>query len=337
MKRKSFFSAFRRHRATMAQPQVLMRDERPSGTAMIYQSELDFVSRCILDFPRIETGGQLFGYWTASGVPVVLFAIGPGPRANHQVAFFNQDVEYLTKVGSMLVERYGLQHIGEWHSHHQLGLAHPSGHDAATMVNCIRRQNLGRFLLCIGNCTETTTSFNAYNFTQDAESDYLHAAWDVKEGISPFRAMIEKDRDLAEAIVNPKTMTPCLGELKRAQTVEIFERPVYADDYWLKDKRNNLVLKRIVDKLGEESDSGACAVQMDRAGLVHLVFTRKGREMRVVFPQGFPEIPPILLSDGVALERADVAWSRSNDIAGAFESYSKQFLHQGRTNDTKSL
>ena len=337
MKRKAFFSAFRRHRATMAQPQVLERSERPSGAAMIYQSELDFISRCILDYPHFETGGQLFGYWTAAGVPVVLFAIGPGPLANHQVAFFNQDVEYLTKVGSMLVERYGLQHVGEWHSHHQLGLAHPSGHDAATMVNCIRRQNLGRFLLCIGNCTETTTTFNAFNFTQSAGEDYLHAAWDVKEGVSPFRAAIEKDRDLAAAIVNPKAQTPCLGELKRTQAVDVFERPVYAEDYWLKDKRNNLALKRIVDKLGEESDSGTCAVQMDRAGLVHLVFAHGGREMRVVFPQGFPQLPPILLRDGVEWESAGVSWTSSGDICQAFENYWKEIQQHGRANDTKSL
>lgn len=321
----------------MAQPQILVRSERPSGTAMIYQSELDFVSRCILDCPHIETGGQLFGYWTAAGVPVVLFAIGPGPLANHQVAFFNQDVEYLTKIGSVLVERYGLQHIGEWHSHHRLGLAHPSGHDAATMVNCIRRQNLGRFLLCIGNCTETTSTFNAFNFTQSAGADYLHAAWDVKEGVSPFRAVLEKDRDLAAAIINPKTLNPCLGELKRTQAVEIFERPVYAEDYWLKDKQNNLALKRIVDKLGEESDSGACAVQMDRAGLVHLVFLHEGDEMRVVFPQGFPQLPPILLREGVEWEGPGMTWTSSDDICRAFENYWKEFQKHGRANDTKSL
>ena len=337
MKRKVFFSAFRKLRVAKEPPQVLVRDERPSGTAMIYQSELDFVSRCILDYPHIETGGQLFGYWTASGVPVVLFAIGPGPQANHQVAFFNQDVEYLTKVGSMLVERYGLQHIGEWHSHHQLGLAHPSGHDAATMVNCIRRQNLGRFLMCIGNCTESSSTLNAFNFAQSAGDDYLHAAWEVKEGVSPFRDAIERDGDLAAMIVNPKTLVPCMGELKRTQDVEIFEKPVYAEDYWLKDKRNNLVLKHIVDRLGEESDTGTCAVKMDQAGLVHILFRRDGCEIQVVFPQGFPLLPPILLREGIAWESPDAAWACPDDICQAFENYCKPFLRHGRSYDTKSL
>jgi len=115
--------------------QTLYRSGSPTPTAMIYQGELDYISRCILDYPNIETGGQLFGFWTAAGTPVVLYAIGPGPRANHQVAFFNQDIEYLTRIGSILTTKFGLQHIGEWHSHHQLGLAQPSGHDAATLVH----------------------------------------------------------------------------------------------------------------------------------------------------------------------------------------------------------
>ena len=61
----------------------------PAPIAIIYKSELDYISRCILDCTNIETGGQLFGFWTAEGVPVVLYAIGPGPHANHQSAFFN--------------------------------------------------------------------------------------------------------------------------------------------------------------------------------------------------------------------------------------------------------
>ena len=61
-----------------------------SGKAVIFKSEMDFISRCILDYPSIETGGQLFGFYTEAGIPVVLYAIGPGRNANHQVAFFNQ-------------------------------------------------------------------------------------------------------------------------------------------------------------------------------------------------------------------------------------------------------
>ncbi len=90
---------------TFKEPQVVVKEVvpvvKPSKTAIIYRSELDFVSRCILDRTHIETGGQLFGFWTGKGIPVVLFAIGPGPRANHQVTFFNQDVQYLVSVSTL--------------------------------------------------------------------------------------------------------------------------------------------------------------------------------------------------------------------------------------------
>ena len=114
---------------------------------IIYQSELEYMVKCTLDRNDIETGGQLFGHWTSDGIPVVLYALGPGPNANHQVTFFQQDVEYLVKVGHLLKSRFGLHHIGEWHSHHQLGLDHPSGTDIHTM------SLVKRFLLCIATCS----------------------------------------------------------------------------------------------------------------------------------------------------------------------------------------
>ena len=79
---------------------------------VIFRSELDYISRCILDYPNIETGGQLFGYWTESGIPVVMFAIGPGVNANHRSTFFNQDVQYLLTVGNALKSQFGLIHNG---------------------------------------------------------------------------------------------------------------------------------------------------------------------------------------------------------------------------------
>jgi hypothetical protein len=91
----------------------LIDEKAPSPLAIIYRSELDYISRCVLDSPNIETGGQLFGFWTSQGAPVVLYAIGPGRNANHQKSFFNQDVEYLDTVGNELLDRYTLQHIGE--------------------------------------------------------------------------------------------------------------------------------------------------------------------------------------------------------------------------------
>lgn len=178
---------------------------RHADRAIIYRSELDFVSRCILDRPNIETGGELFGFWTAGGIPVVLFAIGPGMNANHQATFFNQDIGYLERVGGRLFREYGLLHIGEWHSHHQLGLAQPSGHDADTMASSIENNHLGRFLMALGNCTLESSVLNAFEFVEGCGTNWRHLPWEVKEIRSPFRAAIENDANLSMQIVNPCT------------------------------------------------------------------------------------------------------------------------------------
>lgn len=156
----------------------------PRRKAIIFRSELAFICKHILEYPDIETGGELFGYWTSEGVPVILYAIGAGPMANHQVAFFNQDKEFLLSEGTMLKERFGLQHIGEWHSHHKLGLAHPSRHDADTMISTIREMNLGRFLLCIGNCTDTTSSLKCFMCDRKG---YEQWDWELISQTSPVR------------------------------------------------------------------------------------------------------------------------------------------------------
>lgn len=294
---------------------------RPSDVAIIYRSELDFISRCILDRTNIETGGQLFGFWTGNGVPVVLYAIGPGPNANHQVAFFNQDVNYLVTVGKKLISKYGLQHIGEWHSHHQLGLAYPSGHDASTMVNSIKKRNIGKFLLSIGNCTDTESTLNAFNFTQSTGYNYVHSDWEIKEVDSPFRVMIDADPELSAIIRNPETKVARHGKLKTVTKSIEFVSPAYAEDYWLKDKSNNLGLKSIMDYFSERSASGRCAAQLDELGQAHLSLTDGGENVRVVFVAGFPELPPIVSFNGIERSGVDVSWDYTDDIAKSFVRY----------------
>ena len=312
-------------------PRADVRDV-PAETAVIYQSELDYISRCILDHPCIETGGQLFGFWSASGTPIVVYAIGPGRRANHQVTFFNQDLEYLTTLGRILVDKYGLQHMGEWHSHHRLGLAHPSGHDADTMVNSIRKGNLGRFLLCIGNCDSTSSVLNAFTFTQSAGHDYRHAAWRVRDLESPFRTVISADEDVRRVVIDPQTPEPSHGKLFLANGRDCFVTPDYSKDYWLKDRANNLVLKKMMDDLS--ALAGPCSVQKDEKQRVHLA-VRRDREYRFVFPEGFPDAPPLVFVDGVAVDPPPESWMYTGDIAAAFSAFSARVTGGGNQQQRK--
>ena len=288
-----------------------------ADAVVIYQSELEYLSRCILDYPHLETGGQLFGYWTSKGVPVVLYVLGPGENANHQHAFFNQDIEYLERVGGWLVSDFGLQHIGEWHSHHRLGLAHPSFHDTHTFLECMRSYDLPRFLMCIGNCTETTATINAFNYVAGSP-DYQEAQWDVMHIESPFRKEI--DQRLEGYLLHPHTQHAVLDGMKYRRMRGVS----YPQGYWMNDTNNNMELKQMLDFLQNMSEDLHCGVTLDEQGLVHI--KSKDSEQKVLrdvlFPMGFPVKFPIVTNEAKGICATGEGWDPEGEsIAQAFEKY----------------
>jgi len=293
-----------------------------TGKAIIFKSEMDFISRCILDYPSIETGGQLFGFYTEAGTPVVLYAIGPGKNANHQVAFFNQDIDYLTKIGAKLKEYFGLHHIGEWHSHHQLGLAHPSGHDASTMINTIREKGLGHFLLCIGNCDGRSTTLNP--FPCDSH-EYCNGKWDVIFADSPVRR--PADRLLTEDLIMPRTMTASHRDTV-LNTVSPL-KPMYKPGYWLELKANNKVLKDILTYLQRRNGYGTeTSIKLDTNACVHIYsHGTNGRRddwaEDILFPLDFPERCPVVSRwlNKRPVQMRQAKWSYSGEIFSSFVRY----------------
>lgn len=271
-------------RTRESRPVVISQPEKKSGV-IVFQSELDYLSRCILDYPNIETGGQLFGYWTEDGVPVVMYAIGPGPRANHQTTFFNQDVNYLVRVGRSLKERYGLHHIGEWHSHHQLGLARPSGHDAYTMNSTIREKGLGHFLLCIGNIRGGRASIGA--FLCDGVS-CRQTNWSTIVPECPIRPII--DRELSEILVHPG-----LNATDHVESDRIETRPSYAPGYWLYERGAGTVLNSIITFLKGRNRGADVKPQLNERGEVQVRLEYGPRVESILFPNGFPDIAPRIM------------------------------------------
>ncbi len=87
---------------------------------------------------------------------MIQFVLGPGKTSRHNPASFYQDREHLIKADEILRSKHGLQHIGEWHSHHQMGLTQPSGGDEQTVFNALRQYNFPKFLLCIANLRPQT-------------------------------------------------------------------------------------------------------------------------------------------------------------------------------------
>lgn len=275
--------------------------------ALIFKSELDYISRCILDCPNIETGGQLFGYWTEDGVPVVLYAIGPGRHANHQVTFFNQDVEYLETVGHKIYSVLGLHHIGEWHSHHQLGLSHPSSHDEHTMVTNIRKEHLEHFILCIGNCNSQGSVLHPYYCNETA---CFPIQWEIIFNDSPVRSIA--DRMFANILVNPRTSEP------KHQDSRLNGSPLFNRGYWLEEKGNGRILKQIQEYVS--GILGPSNLELDDDSLVHITTrrTQNGAKIDILFPRNFPQESPVW-SIGSSVMNGH--WNYRGDIFASFKEY----------------
>ena len=162
---------------------------------MIHRSELDFIGRCVLEYPTTETGGDLFGFWGNDGNAVIQYAIGPGQSTSRSGASFYQDIGYLRECGRILNGRFGLEHIGAWHSHHRMSLYEPSSGDVNTMQNAIRTRNLPRFIISICNIeSDNKISIGCFMFSAENRESYDDCEWKILEGASPVRETISRDR-----------------------------------------------------------------------------------------------------------------------------------------------
>lgn len=274
----------------------------PSNRTLIYTSELDYIARCIQDFPNVETGGQLFGAWTASGAPRIIYAIGPGPMANHQQAFFNQDINYLESIGAEL-KKYGLQHIGEWHSHHTLGLAHLSGHDAQTMQNGVENLNLNRLCLCIGNIDHAgRISINPFNFAKGTR--YVDAEWEIIISENRLRKVI--DVELADKLRHPSTTNTDYSREYIPKPVSMFD-----NQGWFSNQDNRKQFKLILDKLKEQSWISEVKPLMEDGGLVSIQIKTNKFSQTIQFPIDFPN-SSFELTHTSYIERTNVKYSIDN-------------------------
>jgi len=296
--------------------------------AIIYQNELDYISKCVLDYPNIETGGDLFGFWTYSGFPVIQYVIGPGKNSNHQVAFFNQDLEYLKEVGDALRGTHGLQHIGEWHSHHRLGLAEPSGHDITTVTNAIDNYDLGKFFLVITNVREESTGINGFTFKKEQGRTFDYIGWVVLKGESPIRTFF--DSEYESLVYKPKTNKSSIIDLCEVTLNETnYVKPEYVSEYWLNDKSNHLALKNIIEGLSNYFEK-VKVFQNDSDKSIYLQFKHKGKEIELLFPTDFPQSKPKLVeivnNEKLLLNTDIKEWDSESDIATSTISFTKNML-----------
>lgn len=291
----------------------------PSHKAIIYRSELDYISRCILDYPDIETGGQLFGFWTSTGTPVVTYVIGPGPRARHNHTSFIQDQDYLQTIGRELHRRYRLQHVGEWHSHHQLGLAHPSGGDVNTMQYGVGKPGFPRLLLCIGNCTRTHSTVNPFNFHENTPRHYTEAVWDVVDIESPYRR--PADNDLRHMLIHPRTAKASHGSIRTAGSTA--PSPEGERTHWLtEDVANIETLKTFIADAKTLFGTDNVKALILPGG--EPVISVDDEKISIELPYGFPRKAPIArIKDGCnPIPGTDALWNPAEEpLASTFAQW----------------
>ncbi len=164
---------------------------KPPSAAMIYGSELKAVQGHVLRYPDLETGGSLYGWYSETGLPIIALATGPGKKAMHEATRFHADENYSMAIGLRMIN-HGLQHIGEWHSHHVLGLAQPSGIDCNAMQTSVSGSPTRRFLCGIANITDDGVTLNLFFFSAEAGFDYAATPMVVREGDSPVRIGLAK-------------------------------------------------------------------------------------------------------------------------------------------------
>lgn len=289
-------------------------NRKSSEIAIIYKSELDYLSRCILDYPDIETGGQLFGSWTVTGTPIVMYAIGAGRNAKHNIASFVQDQGYLQLVGNELYRRYRLQHIGEWHSHHQLDLAYPSGGDVRTMQYGVGRPGFPRLLLCIGNCTDFRTTVNPFIFDESTPCDYMQAAWDVVEMESPFRRIV--DRELSYMLEHPHTVRASHGVVRTLKNV--FHDTSDYRKHWLTESVENVnMMKTFVSIIQSAYPHLTIKTEILDSGEPSILLSEI--RLSIKLPYGFPTKSPVLKWAGRDRTLRNGAWEvKEEPLATAF-------------------
>lgn len=171
----------------------------PPTAAMIYESEMNAIRKYVLEYPDLETGGSMYGWYSETGLPIIALVTGPGRNAMHHEVRFHADEAYSFAVGNAIVE-HGLQHVGEWHSHHKINLNHPSGVDCDAMKTSLASPSspIGRFLCGIANIVEEKVTFNAYFFSRGDGGAYSHTPLVIKPGCSPLRTGLKSHLEAFE-------------------------------------------------------------------------------------------------------------------------------------------
>lgn len=291
-----------------------------NSKVIIYQSELDYLSKCILESPNIETGGNIFGLYTPFGIPMIYYVVGPGPNAIHNVTHFRQDFHFLEKNADFLVEKHALHHIGSWHSHHSLGLTQPSQGDSVSTIEGMRECGLSSFLLIIGNCRNEKSSVRPYRYYSDGRCEQLR--WVVLPDISPIRKVYDNTHADWVYIPNGNANMELLDTCDLVDNNNNVKTKItYPLGYWLNKPENKNEFAAIIQYLNSKFDSVRIYQKEDSTIEVQVV--NGIIVLKIYFDINFPTSPPKIY----AIKGSDIksnmphTWTCENNISDSFINY----------------
>jgi len=168
----------------------------------IYESELRAIAQETLSW-KSETGGDLFGKWGSE--PTIFLATRLGPQSRRSQSQCQFDLHFLEQISTAMAVDWGLQFLGDWHSHYRSGVTHPSRIDRNRIGRLIERNGFERVLEFIA--TIVTPESEAIQKTQVHGYIFPKAHWyspDLLEiglipGVSPLREILTlRDAPLAQ-------------------------------------------------------------------------------------------------------------------------------------------
>jgi hypothetical protein len=166
----------------------------------VFASELSVLVDEALAWPSTETGGELFGLWSHGDSPTVFLASRPGAGAEHAVTRFQQALDVHMALERLAWDRFGLQVVGIWHSHHQLRLNHLSEGDIARTMSYASNAGRRRFCEVLAWHGGGRVGLRPWVYTDAPRGAAAPSRIEVIPGESPIRAAL---RALPDALKAP--------------------------------------------------------------------------------------------------------------------------------------
>lgn len=117
----------------------------------VYESELALIADETREYTELETGGSLFGLFSHGGSPTIFLATRPAGQVQRSATSIELDPDVTRRLEETVWERYGVQCIGMWHSHHWLGLLEPSGGDRERTRRYAQKYNRPQYIEVLAN------------------------------------------------------------------------------------------------------------------------------------------------------------------------------------------